>query len=109
MRSLDLKYDYNFELSESVRTEPFLNRCIDSNTQKASDSLPQSLALFISFLSSPLMRGFLELLNSVAKINRQNVINRIPFNCILSFLVKNLDEFLRSFEKVARLSYPQNS
>ena len=104
----DKYYDYNFELPIIREDGAFSTRSINSNTQKAHDQC-LVMGFFISFLSSPLMRGFLVLLSSVARINRQNVINRIPFNVSSVFKVKNLDKYLRSFEKVARLSYPQNS
>ena len=102
MRSSKIKYDFTFELSQAAKPEPFFDRCIDSIILKPVDN-PKFTGFFYSFLVLPLMRGFLVLLSSVARINRQNV---IPFLCGLSFQGKNWSAFGWTGNGSNRIDYP---
>jgi len=93
MLTCKIKYNnYDFELPIIREDRAFYMRSINSNTIKAHDPYPV-MGFFYSFFMLPLMRGFLALLSSVTKINRQNVINRIPFYVASVFKVKDWSAF----------------
>jgi len=96
---------YDFELPITREGRAFSTRSINSNTIKPM-ILSQVMGFFYSFLNWSLMPDLSGLLSSVTRINRFNVTTKIPFNSILSFQGKNLDEFQMIPETVSWFSNP---